>query len=243
MRFIGLRCVHRPSCGRRPVVASAESGSATSIPLISRPPESALTATRASWSAVAAPAETPSSVAAVRIVPGICGFRPSTTPTNTASEASRWTPASPSGLRYGPLQVSVGDEYLQVPRPFRRGGRGGARGSQRGCDRRVLLGDDQGRGDSLSGGEDRQLGTEGEGSRVGRRGTGPCMTACRCPGRSSPQPPSRVAEGPSVAAGRAWLLACNPPGAWSTPGDRMGGPQGTRRGREPRWNSLSHRAP
>src|SRR5215475_9183437 len=50
MRVICLRCVHRPSCGRRPVVASAESGSATSIPVISRPPESALTATRASWS-------------------------------------------------------------------------------------------------------------------------------------------------------------------------------------------------
>src|SRR5437773_146452 len=93
MRFIGLRCVHRPSCGRRPVVASAESGSATSIPEISRPPESALTATRASWSAVAAPADTPSSVAAVRIAPGSCGLRPST---NTARAASRWPPVSPS---------------------------------------------------------------------------------------------------------------------------------------------------
>ncbi len=48
-------------------------------------------ATRASWSAVAAPAETPSSVALVRVVAGTCGFRPSTTATTTASVTSRGT--------------------------------------------------------------------------------------------------------------------------------------------------------
>src|SRR6516225_5565211 len=70
MRVGSLRCARRPSCGRRPVVASAESGFATSIPVISRPSETALTASRASCSAVAAPAETPSSVTVVRIVSG-----------------------------------------------------------------------------------------------------------------------------------------------------------------------------
>ena len=51
-------------------------------------------AARASWSAVAAPAETPSSVAVVRIVSGTCGFRPSTTPTTTVNAASGCTSTS-----------------------------------------------------------------------------------------------------------------------------------------------------
>ena len=66
------------------------------------------------------------------------------------------------------LDVTIGDEYPQVSRPFRRCGRRGAGGSQRGRDRRVLLrADDEGSGDPLGGGKDRQLGTEGEGSRIG----------------------------------------------------------------------------
>src|SRR5271166_3493164 len=96
MRVGILRCARRPSCDIRPVVASSESGSATSIPVISRPSETALTAARASWSAVAAPAETPSSVAVVRIVSGIPGFLPSTTATTTANVASGCTSAPAS---------------------------------------------------------------------------------------------------------------------------------------------------
>ena len=94
MRVGARRPARRPSCGRRPVVASAESGFATRMPVSSRPPETALTASRASWSAVAAPAETPSSVAVVWARSGTCGFRPSTTPTTTDSVTPGWPPAS-----------------------------------------------------------------------------------------------------------------------------------------------------
>src|ERR1700761_4248613 len=68
MRVGLLRCLGRATCGIRPVVRSAGSGSATRIPAMSRPSTAALTATRASSSAVAAPAETPSTVDVVRIV-------------------------------------------------------------------------------------------------------------------------------------------------------------------------------
>ena len=60
-------------------------------------------AARASWSAVAAPAETPSSVAVVRIMSGTCGFRPSTTPTTTVSVRVRLL-----------LHLTIGNEYPQV---------------------------------------------------------------------------------------------------------------------------------
>ena len=152
-----LRAARRSSCGKRPVVASFGSGSATSIPVISRSSETALMATRASWSAVAAPAETPSKVAVVRIVAGTCGFRPLMTTTTTASVTSGGTSTSSSATM-----------SRRCARPFRRCGRRGAGGSQRGRDRRILLrADDQGGGDPLGGGKDRQLGTESEGSGVG----------------------------------------------------------------------------
>ena len=163
MRVGSLRWPRRPSCGTRPVVASSESGSATSIPVISRPSETALTAARASWSAVAAPAETPSSVAVVRIMSGTCGFRPSTTPTTTVSvprpDCSSTSP--------------IGDEHPQVFRPFRRCGRRGAGGSQRGRDRRVLLRcDDQGSGDPLGRRQRPPAGDRGRGLRDRRKETG-----------------------------------------------------------------------
>ena len=66
------------------------------------------------------------------------------------------------------LHVTVGYEQSQVSRLFRRRGRRSARRSQRSRDRLVLLrADDEGSGDPLGGGEDRQLGTESEGSRIG----------------------------------------------------------------------------
>ena len=53
------------------------------IPAMSRLSSAALTATRASWSAVAAPAETASTVVAPRVVSDTSGARPSTTATIT----------------------------------------------------------------------------------------------------------------------------------------------------------------
>ena len=157
MRVGILRCPRRPSCGKRPVVASAESGSATSIPVTSRPLEAAFTATRASWSAVAAPAETPITAAVVRNPVGYLRA-PAVDDRDDHGQHHVWLH----------LDVTIGDEYPQVSRPFRRCGRRGAGGSQRGRDRRVLLrADDEGSGDPLGGGKDRQLGTESEGSRIG----------------------------------------------------------------------------
>src|SRR6516165_7692913 len=68
-----LRRVGRLNCGTRPVVWSAGSGSATIIPSICRSSAAALTATPASCAAVTAPAETPSTVALVRIVSAMRG--------------------------------------------------------------------------------------------------------------------------------------------------------------------------
>jgi cobalamin synthase len=100
----------RPNCGRRPVVVSFESGSATTMAVISRSSETALIATRASWSAVAAPAETPSTVAVVRIVvAGTFGFRPSTTATTTASVTSCGTPTSSSATTSRKWAGQAGD--------------------------------------------------------------------------------------------------------------------------------------
>src|SRR5262249_6626028 len=97
VRRVGSRrCVGRDGAGRRPVVWSAESGSATRIPAISRPSPAVLTATRASFSAVAEPAEIPSTVAVVRITSPTCGAWSSTTATTTVSAAERGEPASSS---------------------------------------------------------------------------------------------------------------------------------------------------
>ena len=97
MRVGILRCLGRATCGIRPVVRSAGSGSATRIPAISRPSTAALRATRASWSAVAAPAETPITVDVVRIVAATRRALPSTTATTTVSAApSRWPMCSSS---------------------------------------------------------------------------------------------------------------------------------------------------
>ena len=75
---------------------SAESGSATMIPAMSRPSLAALTATRASCSAVATPAETPSTVAVVRITWATCDAWSSTTATTMVSAAARGESASSS---------------------------------------------------------------------------------------------------------------------------------------------------
>ena len=56
--------------------------------MISRPSAAATTAARASCSAVAAPAETPITVALVRIVSGIFGARLSTTATTMTKAVS-----------------------------------------------------------------------------------------------------------------------------------------------------------
>src|SRR5215469_4036340 len=64
-----LQCAGLESCGRRPVVWSFGSGSATRIPeMTSRPAAAALAAARAICSAVTAPADTPRTVAVVRVV-------------------------------------------------------------------------------------------------------------------------------------------------------------------------------
>src|SRR5262249_30650686 len=82
-----LRCTGRDSSGTRPVVWSAGSGLATRVPEISRPSPAALVATRASCSAVTAPAETASTVAVALIVSATCGLSPSTTATTTTRPA------------------------------------------------------------------------------------------------------------------------------------------------------------
>src|SRR6201999_1286579 len=61
--LVGILGAGRGNCGIRPVVRSDWSGSATSRPASSRPPPAALIAAAASCSAVAPPAETPSTVA------------------------------------------------------------------------------------------------------------------------------------------------------------------------------------
>src|SRR6266702_2278895 len=89
VRRVGiLRCDGRAGCGIRPVVWSVASGSATTMPAIWRLSPAALTATRASCSAVTAPAETPSTVVAACIVSATRGARPSTTETMTVSATS-----------------------------------------------------------------------------------------------------------------------------------------------------------
>src|SRR5205823_3219446 len=85
MRLGILCCPGRASWGRRPVVGSAGSGSATSIPSMSRPSPAALATTRTSCCAVAAPEVTPTSVVVARIVLATRGARPSTTATTTTS--------------------------------------------------------------------------------------------------------------------------------------------------------------
>ena len=163
MRVGILRGPRRPSCGRRPVVASAESGSATSIPVISRPSDTALTAARASWSAVAAPAETPSSVA---VGANRVGYL------RVLAVDDRDDHGQPGIRRHLHLPPSVTSTRRCLGR-FDDVGRRGAGGSQRGRDRRVLLRtDDEGGGDPLGGGKDRQLGTEGEGSEDRWKETG-----------------------------------------------------------------------
>ena len=70
------------------MVWSAGSGLATRIPVIWRPSLAALTATRASCSAVAAPADTASTVTLARIVSATRGSWASTTQVTTVSGAS-----------------------------------------------------------------------------------------------------------------------------------------------------------
>ena len=160
VRCVGARpAVGRACCGRRPVVWSVESGSATRIPASWRPLSAALTATRASLSAVAAPADTPSTATVVRILSVTRGVCSSTTEIRIVSPAARLVPGG--GL--------VSDGYLEVPRPFRlRRLHPGARGPQGGRGVRVLLrADHQVSADSQRGGEDRQLRPEGQRTGVG----------------------------------------------------------------------------
>lgn len=69
-RARGLRQAGCDWTGRkiRPFVWSVDSGSATMMPVTSRPSLAAATATAAIWSAVAVAAETPITVAVVRIM-------------------------------------------------------------------------------------------------------------------------------------------------------------------------------
>src|SRR5262249_43491441 len=83
-----FRCAGRASCGRRPVVWSAGSGPARRTPVLSGRAAAALAAAGAICSAVAAPAETPRTVALARVVSATWGFCPSTTATKTVSTAS-----------------------------------------------------------------------------------------------------------------------------------------------------------
>src|SRR5262249_57837608 len=88
----------RDSSGTRPVVWSDGSGLTTRVPAISRPSLAALVATRASCSAVTAPAETASTVAVARIVSATCGLSPSANAATTTTAA----PSRRAGLSLSP---------------------------------------------------------------------------------------------------------------------------------------------
>ena len=169
----GRYCAGRGCSGMRPVVWSAGSGSATRIPAISRP-----------------------SAASARSGPGqlLGGRRACRDPQHGRGRAHHVSHLRSLGIddrdydgqrsSWRPVDVAAArDGNCQMARSLRWRGRWhGACGSQHGCGVRVLLrADNEGRGNPQGCGEDRQLGADGEGSRIGgkrqdgERGTAPSL--------------------------------------------------------------------
>ena len=94
LRNYPAQAVRQPAPCRAHQMRDAASGLVLGVrvgdeePVISRPSPAATTAARASCSAVAAPAETPMTVASARVVSGILGVRLSTTATTMTSPGS-----------------------------------------------------------------------------------------------------------------------------------------------------------